>query len=230
LGDYEKWFTLVELSIVLVIIGLLIGGIISAQSMIQTARVDRYISNLQQYQAITSNFFTNYKQVPGDSNLFIPAGNNNRRIDWSACAGTYAGETNQFWTHLSLAGMTKDTYVAHQPDNCGGTHEDSMSAPENIGLILPVFSKDPLDGIIVRYVNTGFSFESLNGIYSTESISLDAKLDNGDPSNGNFLSYNDDGTGPCDLDSETCNIIHCPVGGEIFAGNHTGLDISSWLP
>ena len=68
----KKGFTLVELSIVLVIVGLLISGILVGQSMIATARLQSAIRQLQQYDAAVTNFQTQYNQLPGDSKLFTP--------------------------------------------------------------------------------------------------------------------------------------------------------------
>ena len=60
-------FTLVELAIVLVIVGLLIGGILVAQSMISTAKINSQIKQFQQFDAAVANFITRYKAIPGDA-------------------------------------------------------------------------------------------------------------------------------------------------------------------
>ena len=91
-----KGFTLVELSIVLVIIGLLIGGILAAQSMINTAKIQSVVRQLTQFDVAVTNFQTKYGQLPGDSNLFNGVGDNNGQI--SCCNG----ETGNFWSDLSL--------------------------------------------------------------------------------------------------------------------------------
>jgi prepilin-type N-terminal cleavage/methylation domain-containing protein len=89
----RKGFTLVELAIVLVVIGLLIGGVLVAQSMIQSAKINQLVSALGQYETATRNFKTTYNQIPGDSSFFTPAGNNDGGITFwlsNACNGTYA--------------------------------------------------------------------------------------------------------------------------------------------
>ena len=63
----KKGFTLVELSIVLVIIGLLIGGILVGQSLIESAKTTATLQQLSQFDIAVSNFSTKYKQLPGDS-------------------------------------------------------------------------------------------------------------------------------------------------------------------
>ena len=66
----KRGFTLVELSIVLVIIGLLIGGVLAAQSMIETAKTQSFIKQIQQIDAAVENFKTKYNGLPGDSSAF----------------------------------------------------------------------------------------------------------------------------------------------------------------
>ena len=63
-------FTLIELSIVLVIIGLLIGGILVGQSLIQSAAINATVSQIQQFDASTMAFKSKYKYLPGDAPAF----------------------------------------------------------------------------------------------------------------------------------------------------------------
>ena len=63
LTNTKRGFTLVELSIVLVIIGLLIGGILVAQSMISTSKVLRFASDLGRYEVAINNFKQAYKNI-----------------------------------------------------------------------------------------------------------------------------------------------------------------------
>lgn len=59
-------FTLVELSIVLVIIGLIIGGILKGQELISNAQVKNVLAQAQSYQAATVGFTDKYGALPGD--------------------------------------------------------------------------------------------------------------------------------------------------------------------
>ena len=59
-------FTLVELSIVLVIIGLIIGGVLTGPQIIQNARIANAINGLQAYQAQFQTYAQNYGAVAGD--------------------------------------------------------------------------------------------------------------------------------------------------------------------
>lgn len=114
----RKGFTLVELSIVIVIIGLLIGGILSAQSMLSTARVNAQAMQLGQFDAGVMSFQARFRGLPGDAPSFGGNGdgiiNTNRFCsgDPNACpkyVNTYACELAAFWNHTfpeKFAGIT----------------------------------------------------------------------------------------------------------------------------
>lgn len=72
----KKGFTLVELSIALVIIGLLIGRILVGQSLIDSARVSNEVRKISQWSIAVVLFEDKFKQYPGYSNYFEPKGNN----------------------------------------------------------------------------------------------------------------------------------------------------------
>lgn len=62
----QKGFTLVEIAIVLVIIGLLLGGILKGQELINSARVRNLADQNSGIQAAYYGFIDRYRQVPGD--------------------------------------------------------------------------------------------------------------------------------------------------------------------
>ena len=62
----QKGFTLVELAIVLTIIGLLIGGILKGQQLMQNARVTATIAQIQAVESATTTFRDTYNAMPGD--------------------------------------------------------------------------------------------------------------------------------------------------------------------
>lgn len=59
-------FTLIELSLVLVIIGMLVGGIVVGQQMIRNAQVNKTFYSAQQYVAAANTFRSKYNCLPGD--------------------------------------------------------------------------------------------------------------------------------------------------------------------
>ena len=62
----QRGFTLIEIAIVLVVIGLLIGGVLTARSMIDSAKISKQIQQLQQFDIATQNFKSNFMKLPGE--------------------------------------------------------------------------------------------------------------------------------------------------------------------
>jgi prepilin-type N-terminal cleavage/methylation domain-containing protein len=95
-------FTLIELSIGLVIIGLLISGILAGQSLIEAAKINKVVHQLRQYDIAISNFRSKYNQYPGDSNIFPSPGNNDKMI--------INREVGAAWHHLFVGVGLKNKY------------------------------------------------------------------------------------------------------------------------
>jgi len=120
-------FTLVELAIVITIIGLLIGGVLKGQEMIQNAKVTATISQIKSYQAAVETFRDRFNQLPGDMTnalnqlpgcttaSFCVNGNGNSRVGqdgvtpWPQRLQTGSSqpqvETTMFFKHLALADL-----------------------------------------------------------------------------------------------------------------------------
>ncbi len=119
----QSGFTLVELAIVMVIIGLLIGGILKGQELIVTARVNKTITQIKGYTAAANLFREKYNSLPGDSQnakMQIPgcdtsascfSGDGNGVLGtvdaqpWMHINAAINSENTQFWKHLSYADL-----------------------------------------------------------------------------------------------------------------------------
>lgn len=118
----QAGFTLVELAIVMIIIGLLIGGILKGQELIQNAQVTSTSSQIKAVEAALTTFRDSYNAVPGDmrnpgtrlpnctgavcnvANAGATGGNG--RIDQDPATGATAGtEATRFWSHLAAADL-----------------------------------------------------------------------------------------------------------------------------
>lgn len=105
----QQGFSLVEMSIVILIIGLITGGILVGQDLIRTAEVQSLVSELQKYQAATGRFQAQFASLPGDmpdaADHWATAvnGDGDSFIDPVVQTGGTASEPFQFWLHLRLA-------------------------------------------------------------------------------------------------------------------------------
>src|ERR1700735_3876394 len=62
----QNGFTLIELSIVLVIIGLIVGGVLVGQDLIRAAEIRATISQIEKYNTAVNTFRGKYNGIPGD--------------------------------------------------------------------------------------------------------------------------------------------------------------------
>ena len=92
-GNTEKGFTLVEVSIVLVIIGLILGGILQGQSLIRSMQAKDVMTIIKDLQTASQYFKERYHYLPGDFpvtsvneivNVVVPGGNGNGLINTAA--------------------------------------------------------------------------------------------------------------------------------------------------
>ena len=105
-------FTLVELAIVLVIIGLIIGGVLTAQQITQNARITSAIQGIKSVQAAAQSYNQNYGVLPGDDDLatgrfkgkgVLDNGNHDGTLNTSNAKD----EGQFFWSHVRAAGLVK---------------------------------------------------------------------------------------------------------------------------
>ncbi len=201
----RKGFTLVELSIVLVIIGLLTGGILVARSMIHTAAIQSFVSQIQQYDVAVENFHTSYNQIPGDSGLFSPTGNNDVKIkDAQGGDGNYDGEIAMFWKHLSDSGAFVNNFSSDvsSPLKMGFNFPATRLSSGKAGILVGTPNDFDIPGVYnvnIYYVgriysgNSNSNFKTGDAISVDEALAIDAKMDDGLPNLGNVLAASGNG-------------------------------------
>ena len=132
----QSGFTLVEIAIVLVIIGLLLGGILKGQELINSAKVKNLANDFRVIPTYVYAYQDKFKALPGDdvaaaahvtgaTNATTPAGTQGNGVingNWNSTTNT--DETRLFWQHVRLsnlaAGPTDVTDPTFTPKNAVG--------------------------------------------------------------------------------------------------------------
>lgn len=209
-------FSLVELSIVLVILGLLVGGILAGQSLIRAAEMRSITTEKDRYVTAISAFRDKYLALPGDirnTNNFAnitEQGDGNGQVNPTAATGT--NEIYAFWENLAGAGLAEGTYtpgVAYSATSsaAGTTNPRSRlaNAGWNVGYIGAVATNGAntaLGGVtytsfFAKNYNNALTIGGGTNAYNPTAIlkpeeawNVDTKVDDGRPDNGNVLSLN----------------------------------------
>ena len=149
----EAGFTLVEIAIVLVIIGLLLGGVLKGQEMITQAKIKNIINDFNGVTVAVTSYQDRYRAIPGDdlnattrwTTQNPSSGNGDGKVAGlynappGAGAPASAAESNLFWQHLRIAGfvpgLTTGAGSGTQPTNAaGGMIGVESGAPGTNGL------------------------------------------------------------------------------------------------
>jgi len=192
----QSGFTLVEIAIVLVVIGLLLGGILKGQQLINSARVRNLADQNSGVQAAYYGFIDRFRNLPGD----MPCASARTAVGGAVsadCATTNVGgngngridtvvEAGAVWSHLSVAGFLTGTYTGVTPNaTVYSTGVASGLVPANAfqGPIMLAHSNDYIEGAtrsaVVRLI---YSFGG--NIPVPLLRDLDQKLDDGTAGTG----------------------------------------------
>ncbi|OFZ67787.1 MAG: prepilin-type N-terminal cleavage/methylation domain-containing protein [Betaproteobacteria bacterium RBG_16_56_24] len=133
----QSGFTLIEIAIVLVIIGLLLGGVLKGQELINSAKVKNLAADFKNIPVFIYGYQDKFRALPGDdaaaashvagTNATTPGTVNNGVIDGRWLPATPASdESSLFWQHVRLAGLaagsTNPADSEYQPRNSLGGH------------------------------------------------------------------------------------------------------------
>jgi len=204
-------FSLVELSIVLVILGLLTGGILTGQNLIRAAELRSVTTQMQRYQSSIYTFRDKYLALPGDmrnaTDFWGSAGGNGTdNTCWAAqtketpetCNGNGNGlveggidrnirENFLFWKHLSNSGLIEGSYLGRSTlgvtfGDCGERGTDCPASKLGNGVVR--FNRVSTFEVPLHVFNFTTP-ESTTGPFAVdEAWGVDTKLDDGMPNTG----------------------------------------------
>lgn len=160
----NKAFTLVELSIAIIIIGLIVGGVLGGQSLIASSRINSTVSQLNSYKLAHNAFKLEFGGIPGDLRDAIDYGlhadgagvlnscisrgtphalryngNGNGTLDVGASSNLgFSAEVANYFIHLSNAGMLDQSINYGSNASCSGHYRvagvDYPSAEVGVGI------------------------------------------------------------------------------------------------
>jgi prepilin-type N-terminal cleavage/methylation domain-containing protein len=191
----QKGFTLVEIAVVLVIIGLLLGGVLKGQELISSARVRNMADQQAGIQAAYYGFNDRYRAVPGDMTSDAATEAIGQTINLGATSsdgalsapGTDWSELNGVWEQMSKAGFIQGSY----PGTTAGGVDPSGNPPNAEHAPINVFN-----GVLILARDDGYQAEGTGtkanrlvlymGRNTPVDIAreLDVKVDDGRPLTG----------------------------------------------
>lgn len=176
----QQGFTLIEIAIVLVIIGLLVGGVLQGQALIENSRVKQAVKDFNGTAAAMFGYQDRYGAMPGDEG---PAGTiNGRGASWNGTAGNNNGvltanladtfngnnENDNFWRQLKAAG-----FLSGNPADAGV-------------LALPTNSWGGRMGVLNQAMGNGLAGIKvcMSEVPGSAAIAMDNQMDDGNGATG----------------------------------------------
>lgn len=220
-------FSLIELSIVLIIIGLLIAGITGGASLIRGSELRAAIGEARGFGVAVNAFYTQFDELPGDFSTPVidPAndnvGDNDDVIEYLNEASPAVAEGLEAWKDLFATGAISEvvTYTDSTTAKTGATEAATVTAAvdtpsskiKNAGWIFDAWEDDNKNVAVLTGSFTGKSPTATNtlpsdysvssvyeGVVSpTDSLSIDNKADDGLPNSGNMRAINTNASSKC---------------------------------
>ncbi len=193
-NESQRGFTLVELAIVLVIIGLIIAAVLKGQELIVSARLKSTISDIDAIRSASNTFRDKYNALPGDyasapSRVGTPAGITFANCDGTAgkCDGSGVidgdgtdNETLLFWAHLAAANLISGV----SPLGTAVIGDGLPSAPVGGGLTI---RNELVINKTAHWIALGSGAATPTGVLDAEqALLIDEKADDARPGTGSI--------------------------------------------
>jgi prepilin-type N-terminal cleavage/methylation domain-containing protein len=186
-ANRQKGFTLMEIAIVLVIIGLLLGGVLKGQELINNARVKSFANDFRNIPVYIYAYQDRFRAIPGDDpqavahvggvNATTPAGMlGNGQINGAWNSATNSDESCLFWSHIRLANLAPGSTTV----TCDAAYYPTNASGGQIG----VQSSNGFTTITLPTAMSGTYIICSAHIAGQFVLQLDTLLDDGNPQTG----------------------------------------------
>jgi prepilin-type N-terminal cleavage/methylation domain-containing protein len=196
----QSGFTLIEIAIVLVIIGLLLGGVMKGQELINSAKVKNLAADFKNTSLYIYSYQDKFRSLPGDdpsaashvSGATVAAEINtgelgNGRVDgaWDSTANV-ANKTNEsylFWQHVRLTGIA--TGITNVNDAIGYPQRNTLGGL--VGITNSTATDNPIytaGGTILK----GAYIICSSNIQGKFAKQLDIMMDDGATNTGSMMT------------------------------------------
>lgn len=208
---YSHGFSLVELSIVIVIIGLIVSSVLVGQNLVRSAEIRGLVSDYERFNQASATFKERYAGLPGDFDLngrfgvgvaktdtSVTPTNDLLEDDTGATSGTvHDGEYVLFWNHLTVTELLAGAFDGISIDTAG---EDlSPTLPQSkAGGYWGTYS-DGTDNFYIygaAYNGTTNAYFTENALSPRDMLSVEQKLDDGRPNRGIMRARGADASDP----------------------------------
>jgi prepilin-type N-terminal cleavage/methylation domain-containing protein len=182
----QTGFTLIEIAIVLVIIGLLLGGILKGQELINSAKVKNLAADFRNVPVYVYGYQDKYRALPGDDKSVVmhnggvlattggTVGNGVIEGAWNSTTPT--DESYLFWQHVRLAGLAPGSTVVGTPEYLPTNAMGGALGISNSGV------NAPIAGIRGSFVVCS---GAIPGKFARQ---LDSAMDDGNGATGSMLA------------------------------------------
>ena len=206
----NKGFSLIELSIVLIIMGLLVAGITGGASLIKSAELRSFMNELRNYQTAVNAYYTSVGNLPGATTNQIAFSDSCKAWGLMAKEGTvdvnmaddctFAANDTLGTADKSPAAKLKGAFYAIGYNNDVADNVIFVGASDEKPGDLTTVKMDASDSKAAKPTMT---------IKDTKLV--DTKMDNGKETTGNIRAFSSSTTNTCDYDSTTDSNKYCTV-------------------
>lgn len=198
----QSGFTLIELAIVLVIIGLLLGGVLKGQELINSAKVKNLGADFRNTQVYVYGYQDRFKAVPGDDHAAddhvtggqeAGSGTQNGVIEGAWLAPADTAESCVFWQHVRLAGFASGKTAIADIDCSNGNDympknaEGGVVGVQGVSDFNTTLGFAGVDAMVGSFVVCS---SQVRGSFATQ---LDTLMDDGNTQTGNVRVYTANG-------------------------------------